>query len=986
MKKNPGEPINKGEKTSGESNTTEHPRGIERRDFLKLGAGGMIASVAAACAVPPVTAPGAPSDSAALDAADSANEGEAPPETEVPEIDDDLVDPALLSSESWQEPWTWRPEDWPDRRLQLNVIRNQNPASPPSPANFSMVLFSYGGISPAPTIRVSGMGEWKLTVRNTLGLNHGLVALGPAVLRFDMPPYLDKMVCKLANEQLGVNFLPDDPERCRGPGTYLEQIYEATGAEVRPNWHIGGHVNGVHAMHTTNLHTHGLHVPPQTNPDGTHSDNIFLRIIPAADYRKRKQELGAEAKLLGLNEHVAELDYDIRLPFERNGRKHPHPPGTHWYHPHSHGSTHTQVASGMAGFLVVEGDVDEAINRAMTGQAKPDPEERTGPWDYRERLLLMQRVFVNSEDHDAGIKRRNLRFPPFPTINGLAKPTVIKMRPGAVERWRVINGSVDGSGTKRFMVLDGQYTVNSFRGQFSRVVVEETGEGEEKERTRRLEPVTERDMEDAKLDIQQLSVDGITLVVEEDGKPVHRIRDLSRRNAGTKNPFVAEPAPGESPAQTGLRGIEDCFRDGDSLRRAFVRPNEVLMTNANRSDLIFKAPLDSAGKVFTIFAKESQLHSDTHQHNYQMVSAGMTRSVRRPGLDVVLAYIHVEGEPVEGGDFDIQGLNEHLPPVPDLLMPIADRELEVPPSEAGKTGVPAGSLRTRTLAYSGTGGTDMPIIETPPGFSEQHPDLEHRLWGEVDGVKMLLPHSTGTMAIHPDFDLQANPDPGPPRKFSGEDPVHPRMLLDTAEEWVVYNNSMTMWSHTDLERFPQPGSYDGFHFTAYPLSRPEGQRRHAEDPEFQISSKGNDHPFHIHINPMWVLRIDVPDENGELHNVLPEPCWMDTVAIPRNGGRIVFRSRFEDYTGKWINHCHILSHEDNGMMQLLECVDDASKANYRPRKRAAAHGMNGRDVDAIYPGPSLELMYRQNLTFVDPSPLSPFEYPGFDLEIPKLEE
>jgi len=970
-------------KAGGRQVTRAQDNGMERREFLKLGAGGVIASVATACAVTGPTPGGGeaePGDGV------QANAGTTPGPGAESAVNDDLVDPALQSSESWQEPWTWRPEEWPDRRLQLNVIRNQNPGFAPSPANLGGVLFSYGGISPGPTVRVSADGAFNLTVRNTLGLNRGQVALGPAVLRFDMPPYLDKKVCRLANEQLGVNFLPDEPERCRGPSTYLEQIYEATGAETRPNWYIGGHVNGVHAMHTTNIHTHGLHVHPQTNPDGTHSDNIFLRIIPAADYRKRQAELGQGARLLAENEHVAQLDYDIRLAFERGGEKMPHPPGTHWYHPHSHGSTQMQVASGMAGFLIVEGDVDEAINRAMTGQERPDPEERTGPWDYRERLIFLQRVLVISEDHDAGVKRRNLRFPPFPATNGLAKPTVIKMRPGAVERWRVINGSVDGSGTKRLMVLDGQYTVELEQQRIHRVVVEESGEGEGKRRTRRLEPVSDQEIEDAKLDLQQLSFDGITLVEEENGEPVHRIRDLSTRNAGTKNPLAAEAVPGENPAQTALRGIEESFRDGDSLRRAFVRPNEVLMTNANRSDLIFKAPMDAAGKVFTIFAKESLLHSDTHQHNFQMVSASPRPNTRRPSLDVAVAYIHVEGPPVEGGEFDIQGLNKYLPPVPPLLRPIGEKELEVPPGEARKTGVPAGSLRTRTIAYSGVGGTDMPIIEIPPGFAERNAGLEHRLWGDVDGVKMLLPPSTGTMAIHPDFDLDANPEPGPPRKFSAADPVHPRMLLDTAEEWVVYNNSMTMWSHTDLERFPQPGSYDGFHFIAYPLSRPEGQRRHALDPEFQISSKGNDHPFHIHVNPMWVLRIDVPDENGHLHNILPEPCWMDTVAIPRNGGRIVFRSRFEDFAGKWINHCHILSHEDNGMMQLIECVEDASKVNYRPKDRVATHGMSGREVDAIYPGPSLELKYRQNLTFVDPSPLAAFEYPGFDLKIPKLED
>jgi hypothetical protein len=137
---------------------------------------------------------------------------------------------------------------------------------------------------------------------------------------------------------------------------------------------------------------------------------------------------------------------------------------------------------------------------------------------------------------------------------------------------------------------------------------------------------------------------------------------------------------------------------------------------------------------------------------------------------------------------------------------------------------------------------------------------------------------------------------------------------------------------------------------------------------------------------MWVLRIDVPDENGELHNILPEPTWMDTVAIPRNGGRVVFRSRFDDFVGAWVNHCHILIHEDNGMMQAVQCTEDARQVNYRPRREVAGHEMTGTEVDAIYPPPSLELMYRQNIQFVDPSSVGGFEFPGFEFDVPKLDK
>jgi len=35
-------------------------------------------------------------------------------------------------------------------------------------------------------------------------------------------------------------------------------------------------------------------------------------------------------------------------------------------------------------------------------------------------------------------------------------------------------------------------------------------------------------------------------------------------------------------------------------------------------------------------------------------------------------------------------------------------------------------------------------------------------------------------------------------------------------------------------------------------------------------------------------------------------------------------SRFVDYTGQYVLHCHILTHEDRGMMELIEVVPDTT--------------------------------------------------------------
>ena len=74
-----------------------------------------------------------------------------------------------------------------------------------------------------------------------------------------------------------------------------------------------------------------------------------------------------------------------------------------------------------------------------------------------------------------------------------------------------------------------------------------------------------------------------------------------------------------------------------------------------------------------------------------------------------------------------------------------------------------------------------------------------------------------------------------------------------------------------------------------------------------------DHVFHIHVNDMLLTKI-----NGD---PLPEPIWMDTAIVPRNGS-ITFRSRFLDFTGKFMLHCHMMNHEDLGMMQVVEVYAD----------------------------------------------------------------
>lgn len=68
------------------------------------------------------------------------------------------------------------------------------------------------------------------------------------------------------------------------------------------------------------------------------------------------------------------------------------------------------------------------------------------------------------------------------------------------------------------------------------------------------------------------------------------------------------------------------------------------------------------------------------------------------------------------------------------------------------------------------------------------------------------------------------------------------------------------------------------------------------------------HPFHVHVNSFEVISV-----NGKM---LEPGTIKDTVWIPAES-TVVIRMRFKEFFGKTVFHCHILPHEDTGMMQNL---------------------------------------------------------------------
>jgi FtsP/CotA-like multicopper oxidase with cupredoxin domain len=145
-------------------------------------------------------------------------------------------------------------------------------------------------------------------------------------------------------------------------------------------------------LNDTNLHVHGLHVSPRPP-----QDDVLLTVEPGCDYA---------------------VDVFIK----------DHPPGTHWYHPHQHGATALQLASGMAGAIVLEGGVDNL------------PEVKAA----KERVFVFQQI---SYDPQTGLNEdfkkldKNWNATKLTLINGQVKPRIVMPR-RAVERWRFVNGGL----------------------------------------------------------------------------------------------------------------------------------------------------------------------------------------------------------------------------------------------------------------------------------------------------------------------------------------------------------------------------------------------------------------------------------------------------------------------------------------------------------------------------------------------------------------
>jgi FtsP/CotA-like multicopper oxidase with cupredoxin domain len=84
-----------------------------------------------------------------------------------------------------------------------------------------------------------------------------------------------------------------------------------------------------------------------------------------------------------------------------------------------------------------------------------------------------------------------------------------------------------------------------------------------------------------------------------------------------------------------------------------------------------------------------------------------------------------------------------------------------------------------------------------------------------------------------------------------------------------------------------------------------------------VNASGMDHPWHQHVNDAQVLSISGGDAAIARYASLYTgvPAWKDTVIVPK-WGSVTLRIPVKDFGGMTMFHCHILEHEDIGMMGM----------------------------------------------------------------------
>jgi FtsP/CotA-like multicopper oxidase with cupredoxin domain len=160
-------------------------------------------------------------------------------------------------------------------------------------------------------------------------------------------------------------------------------------------------------------------------------------------------------------------------------------------------------------------------------------------------------------------------------------------------------------------------------------------------------------------------------------------------------------------------------------------------------------------------------------------------------------------------------------------------------------------------------------------------------------------------------------------------------------------------------------AFDGGAFPNVPLIQP--RLNSVEEWKF-INNNNDEHPIHVHVNDFQVIDYfdpttglrTGPDKFSIDNANAPAPMMQsdETVIEP---GILTIRTRFDEYTGLYVTHCHRLNHEDNGLMALINVIPAVSVysvaipgAPGKPAEVRLYDGNGDRFLGTVIPFPGYE--------------------------------
>jgi FtsP/CotA-like multicopper oxidase with cupredoxin domain len=292
----------------------------------------------------------------------------------------------------------------------------------------------------------------------------------------------------------------------------------------------------------------------------------------------------------------------------------------------------------------------------------------------------------------------------------------------------------------------------------------------------------------------------------------------------------------------------------------------------------------------------------------------------------------------------------------------ADILIKAPANQTGQTQLYTLQYRNAINAAEAAGGkplTNLLIIEVPsgtpvsgnasqfiasPNYPTFPPFLADITDAEVKGTKVVTFESTAAKAP-----LPAGAPPFTMHMIDGkrfEGNVGEVVLLNTVEEWKIQNRTVGPPIDHPFHIHINPFQITEVFSPAATIPNPAGGN---PLPKY-VFYNTNLQPGQCYLNPNDPASWNAPSTPNSPSSwgpscpptAVPAPrIWWDVFPIPTglgatdqnnnpingpDGKQIVvpgyfkMRSRFVDYTGTYVIHCHILAHEDRGMMTVVQVV------------------------------------------------------------------